>query len=73
MQSTGSVISKTNWSTFNVIFNSLRAVEKVMGNLNTLRGLIAHCSFLAEDEGLRLQLSVRDWSTAQLHVKYLCH
>jgi hypothetical protein len=54
-------IIKTNWPTFSVIFNSLKAVERVMSNLNTLRGPIAHCSVLAEDEALRLQLSVRDW------------
>jgi hypothetical protein len=32
-----------------------------MANLNMLRGPIAHCSPLAEDEVLRLQLTVRDW------------
>jgi hypothetical protein len=54
-------IIKTNWDLFGAIFNSVRAVEKVMANLNTLRGPIAHCSPLAEDEILRLQLSMRDW------------
>lgn len=54
-------IIKSNWDVFGVIFNSQRAVEKVMGSLNTLRAPIAHCSALAEDEELRLQLSVRDW------------
>lgn len=54
-------IIKTNWDIFGSIFNSVKAVEKVMTNLNTLRGPIAHCGLLAEDEVLRLQLSVRDW------------
>jgi hypothetical protein len=54
-------IIKSNWDIFGTIFNSQRAVEKVMNNLNTLRAPIAHCSKLAEDEALRLQLSVRDW------------
>lgn len=54
-------IIKTNWSVFGGMFNSIKAVEKVMSSLNTLRGPIAHCSRLAEDEELRLQLSVRDW------------
>ena len=54
-------IIKSNWDIFGAIFNSKKAVEKVMSNLNTLRGPIAHCSMLAEDEELRLQLSVRDW------------
>lgn len=54
-------IIKSNWAIFGSIFNSMKAVEKVMSALNTLRGPIAHCSKLAEDEELRLQLSVRDW------------
>jgi hypothetical protein len=54
-------IIKQNWDVFGSIFNSIKAVEKVLGNLNLLRGPIAHCSPLAEDEVVRLQLSVRDW------------
>ena len=54
-------IIKANWGVFGAIFTSPKAVEKVMANLNTLRGPIAHCSPLAEDEVLRLRLSVRDW------------
>lgn len=54
-------IIKSNWDVFGGMFSSVRAVERVMNNLNTLRGPIAHCSPLAEDEILRLRLSVRDW------------
>lgn len=54
-------IIKGNWDVFGGAFNSQKAVERVMANLNTLRGPIAHCSPLAEDEVLRLRLSVRDW------------
>jgi hypothetical protein len=54
-------IIKASWGVFGGIFNSQKAVERVMANLNTLRGPIAHCSPLAEDEVIRLQLSVRDW------------
>lgn len=54
-------IIKKNWSIFASIFNNVKAVEKVMFNLNTLRNPIAHCSLLAEDEKLRLELSLRDW------------
>jgi hypothetical protein len=54
-------IIKSNWDVFGSIFNSQKAVERVMANLNTLRGPIAHCSILAEDEIVRLRLSVRDW------------
>lgn len=54
-------IIKQNWDVFGAIFSSVKAVDKVMSSLNTLRGPIAHCSPLAEDEVLRLRLAVRDW------------
>lgn len=56
-----SVIIGANWDIFGGLFNSKKAVEKVMASLNALRNPIAHCSPLAEDEVLRLQLTVRDW------------
>jgi hypothetical protein len=56
----GEVI-KGNWDVFGAVFSSAKAVERVMANLNTLRGPIAHCSPLAEDEVVRLRLAVRDW------------
>jgi hypothetical protein len=55
------VIITSNWDVFGGLFSSKKAVEKVMANLNSLRGPIAHCSLLAEDEILRLQLTLRDW------------
>lgn len=55
-------IIKANWPLFGgVVFNDMKAMEKVMSNLNSLRNPIAHCSPLAEDEVLRLDLSLRDW------------
>jgi hypothetical protein len=54
-------IIKGNWDVFGALFSSIKAVERVMANLNTLRGPIAHCSPLAEDEVVRLRLAVRDW------------
>ena len=54
-------IIKTNWDVFASIFSSPKAVERVMTNLNMLRGPIAHCSPLADDEIVRLRLTVRDW------------
>ena len=56
-----SVIITENWDIFGSIFNSRKAVERVMNSLNTLRGPIAHCAKLSEDEVLRLRLAVRDW------------
>lgn len=60
----GEVI-KSNWDVFGAVFSSAKAVEKVMAALNTLRGPIAHCSPLAEDEVVRLRLTVRDWFRLQ--------
>lgn len=56
-----SEIIKVNWDVFGAVFSSAKAVERVMSNLNTLRGPIAHCTPLAEDEIVRLRLAVRDW------------
>ncbi|MGB9364919.1 MAG: Swt1 family HEPN domain-containing protein [Xanthobacteraceae bacterium] len=56
-----SVIISSNWALFGTIFKSQRAVEKVMSSLNLLRGPIAHCCPLSEDEIDRLQLAVKDW------------
>ena len=55
------VIITANWDVFVTIFNSKKAVERVLSNLNTLRSPIAHCSPISEDEILRLRLTVRDW------------
>jgi hypothetical protein len=55
-------IIQSNWDIFGgSLFTSKRAVQKVMASLNALRNPIAHCCPLAEDEQLRLQLTVRDW------------
>lgn len=56
-----SVIINFNWSLFTTVFNSQKAVEKVMNSLNMLRGPIAHCCPITEDEVLRLRLAVKDW------------
>jgi hypothetical protein len=58
-------IIKNNWDVFGAVFSSQKAVERVMTHLNTLRGPIAHCSPLAEDEVVRLRLTVRDWFRLQ--------
>lgn len=56
-----SQIIEKNWDLFGSTFRSLSAVKRIMTNLNHLRGPIAHCSPLAEDEIVRLRLSVSDW------------
>jgi len=54
-------IVRTNWNHFDAIFSSEKAFTKIMTNLNILRNPIAHCSVLAEDEIIRLQLTLKDW------------
>lgn len=58
-------IVKANWADFGDIFKSPKAFTKIMTNLNVLRGPIAHCSPLSEDEVLRLELTVKDWIRLQ--------
>ena len=55
------VIITGNWDIFGAIFSSRRAVERVMSSLNLLRGPIAHCCPITEDEVDRLHLTVKDW------------
>lgn len=57
-----SEIIKTNFDIFGATFNSKKGLEKVMASLNLLRGPIAHCTPLAEDEVLRLHLTVRSFN-----------
>jgi hypothetical protein len=55
-------IIKQNWADFVDLFgSSQKALTKVLKLLNTLRGPIAHCSPLPEDEIGRLRQAVRDW------------
>lgn len=51
----------SSWSAFDNLFRSQRAFQKIMNSLNLLRGPIAHCTPLAEDEVVRLELTVKDW------------
>jgi hypothetical protein len=55
------VVITGNWDIFATIFSSRRAVERVMSSLNLLRGPIAHCCPITEDEVDRLHLTVKDW------------
>lgn len=55
-----SVIINANWDDcFSDTFASRNAVRTVLSMLNTLRGPIAHCGLLAEDEVTRLHLTLR--------------
>lgn len=50
-----------NFDLFEPVISSKSAVSRVLNNLNLLRGAIAHCCLLAQDERDRLELSVKDW------------
>jgi hypothetical protein len=54
-------IIRANWVLFGGILSNEKALGRVMFSLNTLRGPIAHCGVLAEDEVDRLKLAVKDW------------
>lgn len=56
-------IIKENWEIFSGMFSnaSKNRVLRVVNRLNLIRGPIAHCNFLPEEEAIRLKLAVRDW------------
>lgn len=56
-----SVIITTNWSIFGAVLKNQAGVQKIMASLNLLRGPIAHCCLLSDDEVIRLRIAVRDW------------
>jgi hypothetical protein len=56
-----SVLITNNWELFEPIFSSKSAVSSILNRLNILRGPIAHCCEMSDDEKLRLELTVRDW------------
>lgn len=55
------VIVQENFDAFNDLFKNPKAFSKIMTSLNQLRGPMAHCCPLAEDEVVRLNLAVKDW------------
>ena len=54
-------IIRHNWPDFAGMLSNEKAVGRVMSGLNMLRGTIAHCGVLADDEVDRLKLAIRDW------------
>lgn len=56
-----SEVIKHNWKDcFETVFSDLNAVQRIMSDLNRLRGPIAHCCLLPDDEIGRLELAVKD-------------
>ena len=54
-------IIRENWDDFAGMLRNQSAVGRVLSGLNMLRGTIAHCGVLAEDEVDRLKLAILDW------------
>lgn len=56
-----STIIINNWDIFGDMLTDKDAVRNVMTMLNMLRGPIAHCGYLREDEVTRLHMTLADW------------
>jgi hypothetical protein len=54
-------IIRVNWNDFAGMLSNQSAVSRVLSGLNMLRGTIAHCGNLADDEVDHLKLAIRDW------------
>ena len=56
-------IVRENWDLFSGMFSNANRnrVLRVINRLNLVRGPIAHCNFLPEEEAIRLKLAIRDW------------
>lgn len=56
-------IVRDNWDVFSGMFSNAtrNRVLRVINRLNLVRGPIAHCNFLPEEEAIRLKLAIRDW------------
>ncbi|WP_129157314.1 Swt1 family HEPN domain-containing protein [Bosea sp. Tri-44] len=56
-------IVKENWEIFSGMFSNAtrNRVLRLINRLNLVRGPIAHCNLLPEEEAIRLKLAIRDW------------
>lgn len=54
-------IIRDNWGDFAGMLSNQSAVNRALSGLKMLRGTIAHCGVLAEDEVDRLKFAMRDW------------
>ncbi|MBT2786228.1 MULTISPECIES: Swt1 family HEPN domain-containing protein [unclassified Halomonas] len=56
----GDIVRK-NWEAFDDLFNSQKAFNRIMTNLNIMRGPIAHSCPIHKSESIRLGLTIEDW------------
>jgi hypothetical protein len=59
------VILDANWIDFADTIRSQKAMQKILSELNSLRGVVAHSSDLSDDDIDRLKLLIRDWLRIQ--------
>jgi hypothetical protein len=55
------VIINSNWTEFESTLRNKGAVGRILYGLNLIRGPIAHCCPMQDDEIDRLRLAVKDW------------
>lgn len=59
------VILDANWVDFADTIRSPKAMQKILSELNSLRGVIAHSADLSDDDIDRFKLLIRDWLRIQ--------
>lgn len=59
------VILDANWIDFADTIRSQKAMQKILSELNSLRGVVAHSSDLSDDDIDRFKLLIRDWLRIQ--------
>lgn len=59
------VILDTNWVDFADTIRSQKAMQKILSELNSLRGVVAHSAELGDDDIDRFKLLIRDWLRIQ--------
>jgi len=58
-------IFNKNWSDFETLLRSQRAVQEALSQFNKIRNVVAHSCELNNDEILRFKLLVKDWLRIQ--------
>jgi hypothetical protein len=58
-------ILNANWADFADTIRSQKAMQRILSELNSLRGVVAHSADLNDDEIARFQLLIRDWLRIQ--------
>jgi bisphosphoglycerate-dependent phosphoglycerate mutase len=60
------VILDASWPDFEDTIRSQKAMQKILSELNSLRGVVAHSADLSDDDIDRFKLLIRDWLRIQM-------